>query len=88
MKIEYGKKFLKELSLIPSKYRIIIEDFVFEELPRYKNIYECKQIESMKGYKMYFKVRFGDYRIGIKKEGEIIIILRVLHRKEIYKYFP
>ena len=34
MKIEYRKRFLKELSKIPSENRLKIEKFVFEELPR------------------------------------------------------
>ena len=88
MKIEYSKKFLKELALIPSESRIPIEKFIFEIFPQFNNIYECNRIVPMKGYKDYFKIRFGNYRVGIKKEGDFIIVKRVLHRKEIYKYFP
>ena len=42
----------------------------------------------MKGYKDYFKIRFGDYRVGMKKENNIIIVETVKHRREIYKFFP
>ena len=42
----------------------------------------------MTGYKNYFKIRFGDYRVAIKKENHTIIVETVKHRKEIYKYFP
>ena len=34
MKIEYKKKFLKQLSKIPAAYRNKIEKFVFEKLKR------------------------------------------------------
>jgi mRNA-degrading endonuclease RelE of RelBE toxin-antitoxin system len=34
MIVEYRKRFLKELSKIPSKTRLKIEKFVFEDLPR------------------------------------------------------
>lgn len=88
MKIEYCKKFLSELSLIPFVSRIPIEKFIFEILPQLENIYESKKIQSMKGYRDYFKIRFGNYRVGLKKEGNNIILMRALHRKEIYKYFP
>jgi mRNA-degrading endonuclease RelE of RelBE toxin-antitoxin system len=50
MKIEYRKRFLKELSKIPSKNRIRIEKFVFEDLPNVKSISETGIIEQMKGY--------------------------------------
>lgn len=88
MKVLYSRKFLKELSQIPSKERTKIEKFVFEVIPQLNNISESYKIESMKEYKNYYKVRFGDYRIGLKTEENLIILERVLHRKEIYRYFP
>jgi mRNA-degrading endonuclease RelE of RelBE toxin-antitoxin system len=42
----------------------------------------------MKGYLGFFKVRFGNYRVGLSLEGDGIVFERVLHRKEIYRYFP
>jgi mRNA interferase RelE/StbE len=88
VKIEYRKKFLKELSQLPSSQRIAIEKFVFKELPELTNISESHKIESMRGYKNFYKVRFGDYRIGLRFIGDLLMIERVLHRKEIYRYFP
>ena len=63
-------------------------EIYFEALPKLKYLQESKKIEAMKGYRNYFKARFGNYRVGFKKEDDIIIVVRVLHRKEIYKYFP
>jgi len=88
VKTIYKKRALKELANIPSELRQPIEHFIFETLPELKNIYENNKIESLKGYSNFYKVRFGNFRIGIKKEGENIIVERILHRKEIYKYFP
>jgi len=61
MKIGYRKRFLKELSKIPSEIRSRMENFVFEELPRANSIFELGIIEQMKGYPSFFKVRFGLY---------------------------
>ena len=88
MEVEIKKKFLKELSKIPSDYSDTIEEFIFDKLPTYDNLSEIGKVEKMTGYKNYFKIRFGDYRVGIKKENDIIIVEIVKHRKEIYKYFP
>lgn len=46
------------------------------------------KIEKLRGYQNFHKVRFGNYRLGIRLEGEILILERVLHRKDIYRYFP
>lgn len=88
MKTEYRKRFLKDLSKIPTSLRKEIETFVFEEFPKYKTIFDSKKIEQLKNYTGFYKIRFGDYRIGIKKDGERIIFERALHRKDIYRYFP
>ena len=87
MQVEFRKKFLKELSKLPNPYQSNIEEFVFDILPNY-SLSEIGKIEKMKGYKDYFKIRFGDYRVGIKKENNIIIVETVKHRREIYKFFP
>ena len=35
-----------------------------------------------------YRLRVGDYRIGFFLEEDTIIFSRVLHRKEIYRFFP
>jgi len=88
MQVEFRKKFLKELSKLPNPYQSNIEEFVFDVLSNYNSLSEIGKIEKMTGYKDYFKIRFGDYRVGIKKENNIIMVETVKHRREIYKFFP
>ena len=88
MEVEYRKKFLKELSKLSNEYAKTIEEFVFENLPNFSSLSDIGEVEKMTGYKNYFKIRFGNYRVGIKKENDCIIIETVKHRREIYKYFP
>jgi len=88
MEVEYRKKFLKELSKLPVEYAKTIEEFIFDDLPDYSSLSDIGKVEKMTGYKNYFKIRFGNYRVGIKKENDCIIVETVKHRREIYKYFP
>lgn len=88
MKTLYSKKFLKDLSRIPKNERTSIEIFVFETLIRCNSVAEAGRIEKLRGYQNYYKVRFGNYRLGLKIEGETLMLERILHRKEIYRYFP
>jgi mRNA interferase RelE/StbE len=88
LNVEYRKTFLKDLTRIPSKTRMRIEIFVFSELCRFDTIDQCNKIERMSGYPSYYKIRFGDYRIGMRIEDNVVILERVLHRKEIYRFFP
>jgi mRNA interferase RelE/StbE len=88
MKVKYSKKFLKQLAAIPSDIRSKIESFVFEELVSTLSIYEMGKVEKMKGYDGFYKVRFGNYRLGLVIENEIVAVKTVMHRREIYKFFP
>ena len=49
---------------------------------------EIKNLSKMRGYPIFFRIRVGDYRIGLEVLEEEVIFVRVLHRKEIYRYFP
>ena len=73
---------------MPKPIRAKIEFFVFENLNQISYVAESGNIEKLKGYPGYYKVRFGDYRIGLFIKENQIVVERVLHRKEIYKVFP
>ena len=88
MRVEFRRRFLKELSNIPAFQRKVIEQFVFEELPKLRSLDESGNVERMKGYPGFFKVRFGNYRVGLSLADNAVVLERVLHRKEIYRYFP
>jgi mRNA interferase RelE/StbE len=72
----------------PFKKKSTNEKFVFEELPNSSSIESVGNFEKMKGYKGYYKIRFGDYRIGAHSNDSTIGLKRVLNGKEIYKFFP
>jgi mRNA interferase RelE/StbE len=89
VQVIYTKTFLKDLSKVfPAKRRKQIEKFVFEDLPELSSIENAGNIEQMTGFKNYYKVRCGDFRVGIIRKNNTIELLRVLNRKEIYKFFP
>jgi mRNA interferase RelE/StbE len=54
-------------------------DLFDDEIPNLKRL-------ETKG--KYFRIRIGDYRVGLVfEEGEVTFV-RCLHRREIYRYFP
>ena len=85
-----GSRFPKDLAALPSRYRRRIADFAFTTLPSLEDPFAAAKIEKLKGYTGFYKIRFGVYRLGLfidiaKKQ---IQLLRVLHRKDIYRQFP
>ncbi|WP_199250185.1 type II toxin-antitoxin system RelE/ParE family toxin [[Phormidium] sp. ETS-05] len=49
---------------------------------------EISNLKKLKGSTDYYRMRVGDYRIGIKVNDGVVSFVRILHRKEIYRYFP
>ena len=43
---------------------------------------------KIQGYDTYYRIRVGDFRLGIKLTNDGIEMLRFLHRKDIYRRFP
>lgn len=88
-KVEYTKRFLKELADLPEEIQVRIEPIVFQELES-DNPFDLGYLKKMKGYLDKYKIRVGDYRIGIslEKETQTLICQRVAHRKDIYRVFP
>lgn len=87
--VRYTKTFYKELAQIPAKTRKQIEEFAFGESVKINPFYSGK-VEKLAGYDEYYKVRFGQYRIGLKIQttDRIIEFRRVRHRRDIYRKFP
>jgi len=58
------------------------------EVKKAENSGQVRNLSKLTGYKSLYRIRIGDYRIGIDLVQDKIIFTRFLHRKEIYKYFP
>jgi mRNA interferase RelE/StbE len=88
-RVEYTKRFLKELASLPKDVQQQVEMVVFQELSS-TNPFELGYLEKMTGYPDKYKVRLGDYRIGVTmdKQTQTIICQRVAHRRYIYRVFP
>ena len=89
MNTEYKPSFIKDLKALKSTpYFQSIKALVFEEIPSLPDLKNLKNLKQLKNFESAYRIRVGDYRIGFFFEEETIVFTRVLHRKEIYRYFP
>lgn len=77
---------LKKIGLKKLNERVKEIIILLKEL---NSIDEIPNQKKLTGHKTYYRIRIGDYRIGceIAVRNEIELV-RILHRKDIYKYFP
>jgi mRNA-degrading endonuclease RelE of RelBE toxin-antitoxin system len=89
LKVEYRKQFLKDLKKLKKQpvYQQIY-NLVFTTLSEATSIQNLPNVKALTGTNNRYRIRVGDYRIGIELNGDTLEIMRVLHRREFYRYFP
>lgn len=88
-RVQYTRTFLKEMARLPSQLRSRVEEIAFGEEIK-QDPFLAGKTQKLTGYQNYYKIRIGDYRLGlqINVDSQIIEFQRVLHRREIYRKFP
>lgn len=88
MQTSYKRAFIKDIKKLPADIRKNVEHLSLNEIPCLEDIAEIKHLKKIKGYACFYRIKIGEYRIGIEYRDSVIVFMRVLHRKEIYRYFP
>jgi mRNA interferase RelE/StbE len=45
-------------------------------------------LKKLHGQGKYYRIKVGDYRIGLKLVDDVLYFVDLAHRKDIYKHFP
>jgi len=88
-RVQYTRTFLKEMARLPGNVRGRVEAIAFgEEIVQ--DPFLAGKTQKLSGYQTFYKIRVGDYRIGIHIDTteHLVEFHRVLHRREIYREFP
>ena len=88
MKVEFRKSFEKDLSKIRDAELLQRIQSAIGEVETIDSLTDLINIKKLKAEGDYYRIRVGDYRIGLSLGEDAVIFVRVLHRKEIYRYFP
>lgn len=90
MEVFFKPNFIKDFKKLPYEIKNEVKIICYDIFPSLKSLKDAEnyKIKSIQGFKNYFRIKLGNYRIGFKKENESVIFMRILHRKDIYKNFP
>jgi mRNA interferase RelE/StbE len=87
MQIEIKDSFIKDLKAIPKEVKVKIAVLI-QTMEQSENISSLTSVKKLKGYENFYRIRVGDYRLGFAILDDTIVLVRFLHRKEIYRFFP
>ncbi len=89
MRVLFTTSFAKDLRN-HRKNPILLQQIqkVIEQVELAETITELTNLKQLKAEGRYYRIRIGDYRLGLTIENNQITFVRVLHRREIYRFFP
>jgi len=88
VKVAYEAAFLRDLKRVRSKKVRRRVQRVIEEVKKASAPHEILGLTKLCGYETFYRIRVGDYRIGIEIVDDTVIFVRFLHRRDIYRFFP
>lgn len=89
MNLEFKKSFAKDLKK-RKQDKALLERVqqVINEVDEAGNINDIRHLKKLKAEGSYFRIRLGDYRLGLIIENDTVCFVRFLHRSKVYRYFP
>ena len=88
MKVEFKDSFAKDLKRVKDNAFLKYVKDVIESVEKAHSLSEIQNLKKLKGGGNFYRLRAGDFRIGISFKNDAVIFVRILDRKDIYKHFP
>ena len=88
MEVEFRTSFTRDLRRIRSaqlRQRVLRK---VEELEAASTIEEVSGSRRLTADGQHYRVRIGDYRLGVTMESDVAVLVRFLHRREILPGLP
>jgi mRNA interferase RelE/StbE len=89
MRVLYLPAFVRDLKRLQGAREYArIRRLAFDVAPASVSLEELAQVKKLYGQEGAYRIRLGAYRLGFFWDGKTLTFARVLHRKEIYRFFP
>lgn len=88
MKVAYRASFARDLRAIQDRSLLNRIRTIIESVEKAENLAGVPRLRKLSARENFYRIRMGDYRIGLAIEKDTVTFVRVLHRREIYRYFP
>jgi mRNA-degrading endonuclease RelE of RelBE toxin-antitoxin system len=88
MQIEITKKFGKQVEKCQNKKIRTALSKIIQNIHQARNLHEIRNLKKLKGFKKFYRIRIGDYRMGIVIKNNKVVLAAFDHRSDIYNYFP
>ena len=88
MKVEFTASFKRDLKRISDSTFLRRVNAAVLDVQSAESIQAIRHVKKMGGAKGHYRIRVGEYRLGVRIMGDMVTFVPVLDRKDLYKYFP
>ena len=88
MEVRYRAQFNRDLRRLRNPSLAHSIEQIISELKAASSLTDVRGVRRLRGEGRHYRIRIGEYRLGITQDGDTIILRRLLHRSEIYRNFP
>lgn len=88
MKVEFKESFARDIKGLKDKGLLKSVKDIIESVEKANSLPEIQNLKKLKGSGNFYRLRVGDFRVGIAFKNDIVYFVRFMDRKDIYKYFP
>ena len=88
MKATFRPSFLRDLRKVKTQAILRRVQGAIENVERADALAEILQLKKLSGTKDFYRIRIGDWRLGVVIQGDTVEFVRCLDRKDIYRFFP
>ena len=88
MRTRFRKSFERDLRKVRDRQLLTRVAAAIREIEGAESLSDLRSVQPLAGSAGFYRVRIGEYRLGMFVEGQAVEIVRFLHRREVYRYFP
>jgi mRNA interferase RelE/StbE len=88
MEVRIDKTFRKDTRKMKDQVLLNKIADTIQNVQKSNDLSQIRHLEKLRGSSTDFRIKIGDYRLGIIITESKIEFIRCLHRKDIYKFFP
>ena len=88
MEVAFTKTFSKQIDTLYDESLKLRLSQVVQNVILANTLQDIVNLKKMKGHRTAYRIKIGDYRIGLFFEDEVIVFAYLAHRKDIYNQFP
>ena len=88
MQVTFRTSFLRDLKKIKDQRLLACIAQAIESVEQATDLQDLSDLKKLSGFQDFFRIRIGDFRLGMALADGTIEFVRCLPRKEMYRFFP